>query len=269
MTPTTKSDLTTNPPSITSTQLHAFILKRERFRARIKTAFLGVVVLAICGFVTVWTLFHKQFMAKAALESKGFAVIWVFDSKNFMRGGETEVRSIRSSWNSRTVNSSGGFGQADLTALKDLMHLHDLDLSGLYEIREADLEVLPALTELRDLQLDRSLIANQMNIPQLDDRAMNYVKDSKNLRSLGLSYNKITDRGVAMLANLSQLETLDLDGTEVTDACLETLKKLPKLRHVSLQNTKVTAEGARKFQVVRSDVEVTLVNPVLSSDNQQ
>jgi len=250
------------PSPITTGQLHAWIARRQRFRSRIKTLILFILVVGVGAIVTIWTLFHEQLITKGRLEAVGFMVDWDIDPTNIWQGGETSVTYARR-W-----NQDERAGVSDLPLLKSLLHLCSLDLESLDSLNEDDLAVLADLNELTDLQLHRSPSFNRKESQvKLNDAVIEHIKGLTKLKTLSLADNRITDAGVAKLANLSELESLDLDSTRITDAGLQSLVALKKLRFLRVVKTRVTRAGVSAFQQVMTSTEVTSEDAPMGLDN--
>ena len=82
-----------------------------------------------------------------------------------------------------------------------------------------------------------------------------------NLWRLSLDRTTISDRTLLALEKLSRLEAVNLYATQVTDAGLAPLEKLPRLRSVYAWQTQVTAVGAEALQTASKKVHVNIGAP--------
>ncbi len=252
------------PAPITTEQLQAWIVRRERFRSRIKTVLTLVLVVGIGAFATIWTLFHEQLLVTRHLRSLGFQVDWDVNPTNLYRGGVTSVAYSQRGyyWNERVK-------PADIKSISKLLHLETLDLGTLDTFNDGDLAFLADLKELTELQLHRSpgySKSDQARV-KLTDAVTEHIKGLTRLKSLSLADNPITDRGIARLAHLTELESLDLDNTRITDAALETFKAFKRLKSLRIVDTKVTKAGVAAFQRAMPNTEVTSVKDPIGPGN--
>lgn len=82
-----------------------------------------------------------------------------------------------------------------------------------------------------------------------------------NLWRVSLDRTAITDRALLPLEKLSRLEAINLYATHVTDAGLKPLEKLPRLRSVYAWQTQVTPQGAETLQATAKKVRVNVGAP--------
>jgi hypothetical protein len=82
-----------------------------------------------------------------------------------------------------------------------------------------------------------------------------------NLWRVSLDRTAITDRALLPLEKLSRLEAINLYATQVTDAGLKPLEKLPRLRSVYAWQTQVTPQGAEALQTAAKKVHVNVGAP--------
>jgi beta-lactamase regulating signal transducer with metallopeptidase domain/Leucine-rich repeat (LRR) protein len=100
---------------------------------------------------------------------------------------------------------------------------------------------------------DWDLLRREMNENEVPGLAARNAVDSdlrqlaglRGLRSLDLSYSKITDAGLESLKDMSRLEQLNLRETGITDAGLEYLATLTGLQELRLGNAQITDAGLK------------------------
>jgi hypothetical protein len=236
----------------------AFLAARRQARRRVFLAILavvGAVTLAVSWKVT------RHFIGSYWLQANHYMVSWNADGKKWKTGGSTSVKFVQQ-WSM----SNNAQGVTDLSRLALLHRLEELDLSGAVSLTDADLEVLDRLTELRTLNLDRTIRRGWLEVRDtyLTDAMLARVQWLRNLKDISVGGQAITDDGLANLAGLSGLEYVDLHETATTDAGLEHLKALPRLKSLNLFGTKVTAQGVKKFEATHPDVKImsdTIPNP--------
>ncbi|MFI5402215.1 MAG: hypothetical protein ACHQ1G_04700 [Planctomycetota bacterium] len=115
-------------------------------------------------------------------------------------------------------------GLGVLAGRKDLRVLVILGCPGL---RCEDLNVVATLPSLE------ILVVKGVN---LDDRALSFIADARNLRRLELSGRGITDAGVPRLLGLPRIEQLDLSDTGISRASLPLLARMSALSRLSVAN---------------------------------
>ncbi|WP_276480347.1 c-type cytochrome domain-containing protein [Paraflavitalea pollutisoli] len=89
------------------------------------------------------------------------------------------------------------------------------------------------------LPLKEQLTWVRMGQPVIDDSAMSYLVQCKNIPRLQLDHTGITDAGMAQLKQLTQLQYLNIVGTKVTAQGLQQLKGLTALRSVYCYQTSI------------------------------
>jgi len=123
--------------------------------------------------------------------------------------------------------------------LKDLKDIKELNLDMLNVI-DSDLHYLKSLTSLTRLDLKYTKIT---------DEGLKVLSSLTSLTKLNLNFNQmITDKGLKELSDLSSLTELYLERTHITDEGLKELSSLTSLTVLGLQNTKVTDEAVKKLQ---------------------
>lgn len=134
------------------------------------------------------------------------------------------------------------------------------------QVKDADLQGIEELTELRQLELNDSQITGEglqllkglkrlvaLRLfcgKKITDKAVENIADLKQLRELDLrvlddgQYEQLTDAGVEHLKGLTELQKLSLSGHIITDAALKYLKGMKKLEYLDLNvNKKITGSG--------------------------
>jgi len=119
------------------------------------------------------------------------------------------------------------FGDDDLTCLRGLRGLRELDLSWMSRLTDAGLEHIGTLTRLRVLNL-----AN--------------------------NYERITGKGLVYLAGLSDLEELVLSDSHVENATIANLRAFKKLRRLNLSEACVSDVAMPHIGALRSLHELDL-----------
>ncbi len=132
-----------------------------------------------------------------------------------------------------------------------------------YEKTDAGLAHLAGLTQLYDLNLDKTQITDAglvhlvglthlqglcLGNTQITDAGLLHLAGLTQLQRLILDNTRITDAGLVHLARLTQLQELLLDNTQITDAGLAHIAGLTRLQLLGLNDTQVTDEGVKKLQ---------------------
>ncbi len=89
------------------------------------------------------------------------------------------------------------------------------------------------------LTLKKQLIWLKMNYANIDDSALDVIRECDKLQILQLSHTNITDKGLAALGNLKNLQSLNVTGTKITSTGLLQLKSLSQLKQVYLYKTAI------------------------------
>jgi hypothetical protein len=76
------------------------------------------------------------------------------------------------------------------------------------------------------------------------------------LKTLGLSWSRVSDEGVKAIGSHSSLECLVLTGSLVGDEVAEALQSMPKLREVDLIDTGFTDRGAAALRRARPEMKL-------------
>lgn len=98
---------------------------------------------------------------------------------------------------------------------------------------------LSKFEQLEQLALTGSPVTDE-NLPQLTSL--------HTLRSLDLSYTRVTPAGLRVLSRMEDLQTLSLNGVPLDEAAVEPLCQLTRLRSLSLMDCGLSAEDAGKVQ---------------------
>jgi formylglycine-generating enzyme required for sulfatase activity len=118
-------------------------------------------------------------------------------------------------------------------------------------VSDADLSRLRALLALEDLDLRGSRVAGP---------GLAHLAALASLKRMDLSNTPVDDAGLASLPRLPALESLALDETAIGDAALNRLSDFPQLRRLSCDKTKVTREGLARLK--KALPEIVLSGPV-------
>ena len=124
-----------------------------------------------------------------------------------------------------------------------------IDARPFPSVSDRDLTVLRGLSHLRDLNLDGT---------ETTDEGLKEIATATGLASLSLTNTRITEDGLAGLANLTNLEFLRLDKLPITDAALVHLRALTRLRIISLYKTGVTDKGMAYLKDLPALEEISL-----------
>jgi len=195
----------------------------------------------------------RHLVAASWLGANGIHVHWEVKSGTWMRGGATTVQA-----RAQGFLGSGLARADDLTYLKDLHRVVELDLALIDGLRDVDLAVIERLNDLRVLDLDRSRHLDRSRPDGLGptDATLARLRGLRRLREISLARTRITDAGLAHLAGLADLETLDLTQTGITDAGLGSLRGLKRLGTLVLTGTRVTPGGIRGLEAAMPGVVV-------------
>jgi len=116
--------------------------------------------------------------------------------------------------------------------------LTDLDL-GFSDIRDADVQTLSGLSDLRYILLESTSIT---------DEALRHLQGMRSLHRLWIPGTRITDAGLAYLADLPELNSLVLMNTQITDEGVAFLVKMKSLGHLDVRYTKLSREGLTRLK---------------------
>lgn len=92
------------------------------------------------------------------------------------------------------------------------------------------LEALAAYNPRATLNDQGRIVELKLEGSQVDDRALDHVKDLPELKTLSLYGASVTDEGLTKLSEARRLEALGLGKTAVTRRGLANLERLPALR---------------------------------------
>jgi beta-lactamase regulating signal transducer with metallopeptidase domain/Leucine-rich repeat (LRR) protein len=158
--------------------------------------------------------------------------------------------------------------------LSNFSPLVNLEALTLDEARHIDVEALPALKPLKNLQsfaLSRASLqgpgcAVLAELPKLETLSLAYCTlDNETLRALGsiktlrklnLMATSVTDDSLHLLSDLATLRELNLSRTEVSDRGLEQLTEFKQLDHLRIESARTTADGRSKLQKAIPGVHV-------------
>lgn len=124
---------------------------------------------------------------------------------------------------------NGGFVEGkpdrlDLSLIRALPGVVDVDLGFQQDLTDADLAKLQGMTKLRSLNLIGTEIA---------DQGMPTVAGMTELRELYLPH-RVSNAGLLTLKGMPALEFVNLGETSITDAGLASLKEIKSLRRITL-----------------------------------
>jgi Leucine-rich repeat (LRR) protein len=138
--------------------------------------------------------------------------------------------------------------------LKDLPSLRAIGGLDQAPVRDVQLARLPEFVVLSlgdthpqriELQGLTGLAAADLRYTRADNRCIEQLGESKQLRYLNLSGTDVTDNGLRLVARFEGLTSLDLEDNCLTDAGLAHLARLKNLQRLNLTGTLVTDEGLR------------------------
>jgi uncharacterized protein YjbI with pentapeptide repeats len=130
--------------------------------------------------------------------------------------------------------------RVDASQVTDLLGCLPAGLRGFAMRKNPEAKALRPVLEHSFESLERlDLSYNQLSGQLLRGQ----VLQSRSLRHVDLSYNRLGDGVVSHLAGRNSLESINLGGTRVTDAGLAALSGHKQLRHVDLSNTSCTSDG--------------------------
>ncbi len=146
----------------------------------------------------------------------------------------------------------------------------DLD-RGTFE--GADFEMLQELTNLESISIwnargltDQALVDIAHTYPDLDnlsivecpisDRSARAVGSLRRLKTLSLSFTRITDDGIASLVDLEELVVVDLTGNRITDDCIPVFGHWPRLESLDISWTDMSLSAVNELINARPDISV-------------
>lgn len=111
---------------------------------------------------------------------------------------------------------------------------------------------------------DKPVIGLSLDLSDVTDAELVYLKGLAELQNLDLSGTQITDAGLVHLAGLTKLQELRLSSTKITDAGLEQLKRLTQLQRLYLSNNKITDDGLVHLEGLTSLIKLYLGGTMVS-----
>lgn len=105
---------------------------------------------------------------------------------------------------------------------------------------------------------DKPVIGLSLDLSDVTDAELVYLKGLAELQNLDLSGTKITDAGLVHLTGLTKLQELRLSSTKITDDGLEQLKGLSQLQKLYLSNNKITDDGLVHLEGLTSLIKLYL-----------
>jgi hypothetical protein len=145
-----------------------------------------------------------------------------------------------------------------LEHIKELSHLHYLNISAARRITDVGLKHLEGMTQLKSLAISGDEITDTglvhiKNLYQLEslsiwgkqitDAGLVHLQGLTKLHFLNIGNSKITVKGLVYLKALPQLNEMRLDGESFTDAELEHIKELPQLKKLQICSAQITDNG--------------------------
>ncbi len=186
--------------------------------------------------------------------------------------------------NLRTINFlQGNIGDAGFEPLANLRSLTDVSIrcpkitnATVLRLRDLPVTVIDIHSSFLSADglaalKDKKLTTLTLSCPKVDDRGMEFLKETTTLVSLGLHFSGVSDAGIAHLASnaglvglalqdskvtaagidqvarFRKLIDLNLSGLPMSDNELETLKTLSELKILRLARSKVTEAGVKKL----------------------
>jgi serine/threonine protein kinase len=151
-----------------------------------------------------------------------------------------------------------------LFRMRGLTHLRDLDLRGCQRLKDNDLDLLQAFTNLKVLRLSDTDIKNisllskgpTIDLKQLfldstkfDDSSIRDCKPMPNLKLISLEHTAVTTQGLIRLASLApELKSLDIESCKnLTNSDLSFLPKFKKLESLMLLGWKGNEAGMQNI----------------------
>ena len=161
------------------------------------------------------------------------------------------------------VSGEGFVHLAGLTRLRTLVlwetQVSDAGLEHLQNLRQLEILALsgPGVTDVGfgDLRMLTKLQFLGVG-GRVTDAGLVHLHDLTELRQLNLDKTLVTDDGLQYLRGLTQLKDLRLEGTSVTNAGLAQLQKLTQLKELHLKNTNVSAADAEEFKKINPACQV-------------
>ena len=146
-----------------------------------------------------------------------------------------------------------------IQALKDLgavffqhpksKRVSEVKLNAIAKLKDADLALFSAFSELTDLSLEETKISGD---------GLKHIAELEKIEWLNLWDTKVDDKGLAHLKKLTALESLPVGRTAITDAGLLHLEKLPQLAYLGLRDTAVTDTGIKHLAKYPALTELNL-----------
>ena len=127
------------------------------------------------------------------------------------------------------------------------------------------------LSTLRFESEDFALVGNVSSVPKLflgnstiKDADMELVAKLPNLKELDLTRTRITDKGILFLKDHQTLENLYLSQTQISDKGLETIATIPNLKHLILWRCNITDAGCMSLAKTENLVSLSLDETMIS-----
>lgn len=174
----------------------------------------------------------------------------------------------------RLANIKTPLRPADLDALRDILFIRELDLSG-SNLSDSALEGLTAmepLAGLRKLHLPGTNVSDKgvaalgrlIYLAWLDlaDTAVTGETladpaDAPPLAALRLAGTKLSNQSLRRLRNLKSLVSLDLSRTPLTDAAVPDLEALTGLRELWLEGTGMTPDALNRLEEALPNTKIS------------
>ena len=119
-------------------------------------------------------------------------------------------------------------GSVAFDRLSQMKSLRNLSINGYYHASNEDITLLRSLTFLRDLDLSCS--------SNFNDSGLSKLSDLEHLKNLNIcDCNKVTDTGVSHIASMSSLRVVNMSGCwKLSDFGLEQMKEMENLRELNI-----------------------------------
>jgi hypothetical protein len=236
------------------------LIFRRPFQYGLRSLLLLVAAVAIaCSWLTTEVQrAKKQQEAVAVVKEAGGTVEYVLDPFEVPpRNCPAWLQRLFGADFFRTALVARIESDAGMEVLDALSDLRDLTLNG-PAITDAGLVNLRSLDHLEELRFYGTKVTEaglgpvgtlhhlRVLAPQkVTDSGLAHLQGLSGLRHLDLSNTEISDAGLVSLLSLKQLQELNVGNTAITDAAIDYFWRLPQLAVLDLSGTKVTDVGLK------------------------